>query len=269
MKTTKKVLVETHGSVIKLTLNDPKTLNAMGPEMANEIKDAVAYVADSQGKFRCLVITGAGRGFCSGGNVAWIDENQQTKRSGEKVEHGVSLGTHHHHVLKQLKQLSIPIVTAVNGPAAGIGLSYALAGDMIVAASSAFFVASYRNIGISVDGGASWMLSRYIGWARAKELLLMGSRLPASKALAWGLINRVFSDDDFATETMALASELANGPTVALGEIRKLAWEGWNNSYEDHLDLEEQTLPLTFATEDSIEGAKAMLEKRPAIFKGQ
>ena len=170
-------------------------LENMGAQMANELKDAIELLSKTQDKYRCLIITGAGRGFCSGGNVAWIDENQESKRAGDTVEHGVSLGTHHHHVLKLLKQLSIPIITAVNGPTAGIGLSYALAGDIIVAASSAFFVASYRNIGISADGGASWTLPRYIGWARAKELLLLGNRLPAPKALAWGLINRVFSDD--------------------------------------------------------------------------
>ena len=264
-----KILIDTHQAVFKITLNDPDTLNAMGAQMATEFRDAIESLARNENNYRCLLITGAGRGFCSGGNVAWIDENQENSRSGETANHGITLGTHHHHALKLLKNLPIPIVTAVNGPAAGIGFSYAMAGDMIVAARSAFFVASYRNIGISPDGGMSWMLPRLIGVARAKELLLMGNRLPAEKALEWGLVNRVFDDETFQGDAMELAQELAEGPTVALGQIRKLAWQALDNSFENHLDLEEEILPTTFATEDSVEGPKAMLEKRKAEFKGR
>ena len=131
---TEKVAIDIEGAVVRLTFNDPATLNAMGERMVNDIRDAVQYVGDPENGFRCLVITGAGRGFSSGGSVAWMDSARQEGDGGRKTSHGITLGTHHHYVLKKLRDLPIPIITAVNGPAAGIGFSYALAGDMIVAA---------------------------------------------------------------------------------------------------------------------------------------
>lgn len=263
-----KVRIEEDGGIVTLTLNDPDTLNAMGEQMCNEFREAVRYVSANKDKFRCLVLTGAGRGFCSGGSVAWMDEGRSAREAGEPVDFGVSLSTHHHYVLKLIKDLPFPVITAVNGPAAGLGFSYALAGDMIVASESAFFLAAFTRIGVSPDGGLSWMLPRMIGWARAKELILMAQRLPAQTALEWGLINRVYPDKTFREETKNIAEQMANGPTVALGISRRLAWESWANSYEEQLDTEERLQPLTFATEDAAEGGRAMLEKRAPQFKG-
>ncbi|KHK93626.1 enoyl-CoA hydratase-related protein [Novosphingobium malaysiense] len=264
-----KVLIDTEGSVVRLTFNDPGTLNAMDAQMANEVRDAVKSVADPQNGFRCLLITGAGKGFCSGGSVAWMDSARQEGDAGSRTDHGVTLGTHHHYVLKALRSLPIPIVTAVNGPAAGLGFSYALAGDMVVAARSSFFLSAFRRIGVSPDGGLSWMLPRIVGWARAKELMVMGNRLSAADALDWGLVNRVFDDDVFMDEAMRVARELAEGPTVALGITRQLFWESWSRSYEEQLDQEERLQPCTFATHDAAEGGRAMLEKRKAVFEGR
>lgn len=258
--------LETTGSILTITLNHPQTLNAMSAQMAGEMRDAIRYAADPGHQIRCLVITGAGRAFCSGGNVGMMaGDDSQPEAETERV----SLGTHHHYVLKQLRELPYPVVTAVNGPAAGLGFSYALAGDMIVAAQSAFFLAAFRNIGVSPDGGLSWTLPKLIGWARAKELLLMGNRLSAEQALEWGLVNRVFDDASFMDETMALAQQLAEGPTVALGAMRQLAWEGWEQNFAQHLDREEQVQLGTFATADAREGAMAMLEKRKPVFSGK
>lgn len=263
------VNVDVDGAVITITLNDPDSLNALGAQMANDLREAVGYAADPEHDFRCLVLTGAGRGFCSGGSLTLMDEGRRAREAGREASSNVTLGTHHHYVLKRLKDLPYPVITAVNGPAAGLGFSYALAGDMIVAARSAFFLAAFRRIGVSPDGGLSWMLPRMIGWARAKELILLGNRLPAERALEWGLINRVYEDDVFMDETMQLAHELANGPTVALGISRRLAWESWSRSFEEHLDQEERLQPLTFATQDATEGGRAMLEKREAKFTGR
>ena len=264
-----KVSLDQKGAVLRLTLNDPDTLNAIGAQMANELRDAVRFAAEQQGTARCLLITGTGRGFCSGGNVGWIDENRNNPESGGATDHGVRLGTHHHYVLKLLMDLPYPIVTAINGPAAGIGFAYALAGDMIAAAKSAFFVAAFRNLGVSPDGGLSWLLPRIVGWARAKELLLMGQRLSAEQALDWGLVTRVYDDVDFSHHAMKLAEEIADGPTVALGEIRRLARAAWDNSYAQQLDLEESVQPATFGTADAAEGARAMLENRRPEFRGR
>lgn len=261
------VRVAFDGPVAILTLNDPATLNALGERMNIELVEAVRYVKDPEQGVRCLVITGAGRGFCSGGSVNLIDS--ATSGEGEPLSTPIALGTHLHYALKLLKDLPFPVMTAVNGPAAGFGFSFALAGDLVVAAKSAFFLSAFRRLGVSPDGGLSWMLPRIVGWARAKELMVLGNRLPAATALEWGLVNRVYEDADFMDETMALARELAAGPTFALGITRRLFWEGWQRSYEEQLDLEERVQPLTFATHDAAEGARAMLEKREARFQGK
>jgi len=258
------VQLETIDSVLKLTLNDPASLNAMSASMAREMREAVRFACDPSQNFRCLVITGAGRAFCSGGNLGMMDGSRQDAETDP-----VSLSTHHHHVIKLLKSLPYPVITAVNGPAAGLGFSYALTGDLIVAAQSAFFLAAFRNVGVSPDGGLSWTLPKYIGWARAKELLLMGNRLSAEQALEWGLINRVFDDESFMAQTMKLAKEVAAGPTVALGAIRQLTWDGWDTSLEQHLDQEERVQLRTFASSDAREGAMSLMEKRAPVFTGK
>jgi 2-(1,2-epoxy-1,2-dihydrophenyl)acetyl-CoA isomerase len=260
-----KVLVETIDSVIKITLNDPATLNALGEAMAGEIREAVMFAADPKQEFRCLLLTGSGRAFCSGGSIRMMGEGKQSQDPIDRI----SLSTHHHYVMKLLKDLPFPIIAAVNGPAAGLGFSYALAGDLIVAARSAYFLAAFRNIGVSPDGGLSWVLPKLVGMARAKELMLMGNRLPAEQALEWGLINRVYDDEVFQEKTIELAQEVANGPTVALGKIRQLALESWDLTFEQHLNEEEVLQLQTFATTDAKEGAQAMLEKRSAHFVGK
>ncbi|MBV1917163.1 MAG: enoyl-CoA hydratase/isomerase family protein [Sphingomonadaceae bacterium] len=262
---TNKVLIDTDGPVAVITLNEPDALNAMGVALVAELVAAVKFVSDPSNGFRCLMITGAGRGFCSGASVAMIG-NEDGSESAADID---MLGPHLLHVMKQIKDLPFPVVTAVNGPAAGFGFAFALAGDMVVAARSAFFLSAYRRIGISPDGGLSWMLPRIVGLARAKELMIMGTRLPAETALDWGLANRVFDDETFRQDAMALAQELANGPTVALGVTRQLFWESLSRSYEEQVDQEMKLQPITLVTDDATEGGRAMLEKRSAQFKGR
>ena len=160
-------------------------------------------------------------------------------------------------------------MTAVNGPAAGAGMSFALMGDMILAARSAYFLQAFRRIGLVPDCGSTWLLPRLVGKARSIELSLMGERLPAEKALEWGLINRVYDDGALMGEAMKLAHELANGPTVALSLIRQLYWESPDNSFEEQLNLEFKSQRVAGAAEDFREGVTAFLEKRPAKFKGK
>lgn len=254
------VLVDHSDDILTLTLNEPDTLNAMSATLAQAFLEAVEFAADPAQSFRCLVITGAGRGFCSGGNVGMM--------SGDGNGGRIRLATHHHRVMQLLRDLPYPIITAVNGPAAGLGFSYALAGDLIVAARSAFFLAAFRNIGVTPDGGLSWTLPRIVGWARAKELLLLGERLPAEQALEWGLVNRVFEDAVFAAEARRLACEVAAGPTAALATMRRLAWQAWQQDFDAQLAREEALQLEAFATRDAREGALAMLEKRKPRFTG-
>lgn len=251
------------GGIARITLNDPATLNAMGATMAREFREAVRAVADGGAAVRCLLITGAGRAFCSGGNLEMMDGD------GQGGSDRVTLGTHHHYFLKLLRDLHCPVVTAVNGPAAGFGFSLALAGDLVVAARSAYFLTAFDKLGISPDGGLSWLLPRVVGWARARELLLLGEPLSSGQALEWGLVNRVYEDDRFSADTDVLVQKLAEGPTVALGTIRRLAWETWDLSFAGQLDREERLQLDTFASEDAREGVRARMEKREPHFRGR
>ena len=164
--------------------------------------------------------------------------------------------------------MNIPIVTAVNVAAAGIGMSFALMGDIVFASKSAFFLQAFRRIGLVPDGGSTWLLPRLIGNARAKELSILGERLPAEKAYDWGLINRLTEDDTLIDEAMKVCKELAYGP-MSLRLIRKAFWESSDNTYEEQINLERDLQFEAGNSEDFKEGVKAFLEKRDAEFKGK
>jgi 2-(1,2-epoxy-1,2-dihydrophenyl)acetyl-CoA isomerase len=172
-------------------------------------------------------------------------------------------------MLRRLRDLPIPIVTAVNGPAAGAGMSLALMGDLVVCARSSYFLQAFRRIGLVPDCGSTWLLPRLIGRARAMELSLLGEKLPAETALAWGLVNRVVEDGLLMEEARGVARKLADGPTLALGLIRRLYWESPDNSHEDQIELERRFQTQAGASADFQEGVAAFLEKRPARFEGR
>jgi 2-(1,2-epoxy-1,2-dihydrophenyl)acetyl-CoA isomerase len=260
----KHVTLDFEGPVAILKLDHPEVMNAVSMDMLGGLGEALDAVDDRRGEVRCLVITGAGRAFCAGANLQGRD-NQKPGRS----DAGKMLETGYHPFLRRLRNLHCPIVTSVNGAAAGAGMSFALMGDMILCARSAYFLQAFRRIGLVPDCGSTWLLPRLVGKARSVELSLMGERLPAEKALEWGLVNRVYDDAALMEETMKLARELADGPTIALSLIRRLYWESPDNSFEDQLDLEQQMQRRAGAAEDFKEGVTAFLEKRPAKFKGK
>jgi 2-(1,2-epoxy-1,2-dihydrophenyl)acetyl-CoA isomerase len=257
----KHVTLDFDGPVAILKLDHPEVMNAVSIDMLGGLGEALDEVDD---KVRCLVVTGAGRAFCTGANL----QGRNNAKPG-KSNAGAALETAFHPFLRRLRNLHCPIVTSVNGPAAGAGMSFALMGDMILCARSAYFLQAFRRIGLVPDCGSTWLLPRLIGKARSVELSLMGERLPAEKALEWGLVNRVHDDAALMEETMKLAHELANGPTIALSLIRKLYWESPENSFEDQLNLEFESQRIAGAAEDFKEGVTAFLEKRPAKFKGK
>ena len=260
----KHVTLDFDGPVAILKLDHPEVMNAVSMDMLGGLGEALDAIDDRRNEVRCLVMTGAGRAFCAGANLQARD-NQKRGRS----DAGKTLETGYHPFLRRLRNLHCPIVTSVNGAAAGAGMSFALMGDMILCARSAYFLQAFRRIGLVPDCGSTWLLPRLVGKARSVELSLMGERLPAEKALEWGLVNRVFDDTALMEETMKLAHELANGPTIALSLIRRLYWESPDNSFEDQLDLEQQMQRKAGAAEDFEEGVTAFLEKRPAKFKGK
>jgi 2-(1,2-epoxy-1,2-dihydrophenyl)acetyl-CoA isomerase len=251
------------GPVAILRMNDPDVLNALSPGMIKGMTEALDVLATQDVPPRCLVLTGTGRAFSTGANLQGRGKNGIVSGAGQTLE------TVFHPFIRRLRDLPCPIVTAVNGPAAGAGMSVALMGDLVFCARSAYFLQAFRRIGLVPDCGSTWLLPRLIGRARAIELSLLGERLPAETALAWGLVNRVFDDAALIDETLRVAADLANGPTMALGLIRRLYWESADNSYEQQLDLECRLQRQAGSTEDFREGVTAFLEKRPAKFIGK
>jgi 2-(1,2-epoxy-1,2-dihydrophenyl)acetyl-CoA isomerase len=260
----KHVTLAFDGPVAVLTLDHQEVMNAVSIDMLGGLADALDEIDTRKAEVRCLVITGAGRAFCTGANLQGRDKPKPGRSHA-----GAALETAFHPFLRRLRNLHCPIVTAVNGPAAGAGMSFALMGDMILCARSAYFLQAFRRIGLVPDCGSTWLLPRLIGKARAVELSLLGEKLPAEKALEWGLVNRVHDDAALIGETMKLAQDLANGPTVALSLIRKLYWDSPDNSFEDQLNLEFESQRTAGSSEDFKEGVTAFLEKRPAKFKGK
>lgn len=254
--------------IATLTLNHPEVLNALSPPMLAGLNAALDAVEDPARGVRCLLLTGEGRAFCTGANLQGRGGGSgaqvpRTRRAGAALE------TEYHPLLRRLRDLPCPIVAAVNGPAAGAGMSVALMADLILAAESAYFLQAFRRIGLVPDCGATWLLPRRIGHARAIELSLLGEKLPARTALEWGLINRVVDDAGLMQAAAAIARNLADGPTVALGLTRRLYWESPANGFEDQLDLECRLQREAGATDDFFEGVTAFLEKRAARFQGR
>jgi len=261
-----RIKIEFKNNIGLLTLNHPEALNAVSLQMIRELNRVMDEIEDPSNAARCLLITGAGRGFCAGANLS--DPEKRMGRD-QELDMGEGLEKWYNPFLIRLRDLRMPIVTAVNGPAAGVGMSLALMGDMVLAARSAFFLQAFRRIGLVPDGGATFILPRMIGFSRAMELSLLGERLPAEKALEWGMINRIYADDRLMPEAHKLAEELAGGPTEALRLIRQAYWKSSDNTYEEQLTLERTLQRQAGQTQDFKEGVSAFLEKRPAKFQGK
>lgn len=242
-----------------IALSHPETVNALSTAMMAGLNQALDHV--ETGEFRALILTGEGRGFCSG-----ADLNELPRRQAEGA--GETLEQLYHPALRRLRDLKMPLITAINGPAVGIGVSFALMGDLIVAARSAYFLLSFSHIGLVPDGGATWLLPRLIGLARARELALLAEKLPAEQALEWGLINRVADDERLIEEAMALAERLVEGP-AALRLTRRLFWESPHNSYEEQLGRERVAQSEAGRTQDFWEGLSAFQQKRRPHFKNE
>lgn len=248
-----------HGKVAIIALSHPATVNALSSAIMTGLNRALDKV--ETGNFRALILTGEGRGFCSGADLGELPK-RQAEGAGETLEQL------YHPALRRLRDLEMPLVTAINGPAVGIGVSFALMGDLTVAARSAYFLLSFARIGLVPDGGATWLLPRLIGLARARELALLAEKLPAERALEWGLINRVVDDAGLMEEVIALAQGLAEGP-AALRLTRKLFWESPHSSYEEQLGRERAAQSEAGKTHDFREGLSAFQQKRPPRFKGE
>ena len=245
-----------------LKFNHPEVMNAIGGQMLRDFAVALSEVRNPERGARCLLLTGEGRGFCAGANLQ--DEERGERRGGA----GDGLRSTYHPLLLALRDLNMPIVTAVNGAAAGVGMSFAMMGDIVCASKNAFFLQAFARIGLIPDGGATFLLPRLVGWGRAMELSLLAERLAAEQAQEWGIVNRLFEDNDALMEgAMALARQLARGPR-SLVLIRQAYWSTWHNAYEQQLDLEARLQSEAGQSDDFREGVSAFLEKRDAKFTG-
>ena len=249
-------------NVANIVLNRPERLNAMPPQMADEIADALDHIGDS----RVVLFSGEGRAFCSGADLA-------AGASGSSVTGGQAsykaLTRAYNPTMAKLAKLPIPIICAVNGPAAGVGCSLALAADFTLASKSAYFLQAFVNIGLVPDGGSSWMLPRLIGKARATEMMLLGEKIGGEKAADWGLIYKCTEDDVLMSEAQALAQRLANGPTVALGLMRQGIATALESDYATALRIEAENQRIAGDSSDAREGAISFLKKRKANFTGK
>ncbi|KQN03783.1 enoyl-CoA hydratase-related protein [Sphingomonas sp. Leaf25] len=244
------------GDVLRLTLDRPDRLNAAPPALFDAIRECLGHLDGA----RAVLLCGEGRAFCSGADIA--------AAAGLADPHG-ALTDHYHPTLQAIADLDVPVVSAVRGAAAGIGCSLALAADFCVAADNAYFLQAFINIGLVPDGGASWMLPRLIGRARAARMMLLGERIDAATALDWGMIHAVVPDDTLEAEALALAHRLAAGPTVALGLARRNLTHALDSSYPDAMAREAEAQRTARGTADAIEGAGAFIAKRNPRFLGR
>lgn len=262
-----KVRTHTDGQVGVITINDPATLNAAGLDVMDGLRAAFDRFGQEDAGVRAVVLTGEGRGFCSGANLSGGGVSGAST-SREESDAGAALETVYNPFVTSLRDYPVPIVTAVNGAAAGVGCSLALMGDIIVAGESAYFLQAFRRIGLVPDGGSTYLLPRLVGKARAMEMALLGDRVPARTALEWGLINRCVADDQLMPTALEIARTLASGPK-SMGYIRKLVWDSLDADWGEQLQAERLVQRTAGRTEDFREGVLAFLQKRPAEFKGR
>jgi 2-(1,2-epoxy-1,2-dihydrophenyl)acetyl-CoA isomerase len=257
------ITLDTAGGVATVTLNRPDAFNALNLTLGRELF-SVTIELDEDPAVRCIVVTGAGKAFCGGGDVKDFADN--LPRVGALIK---ELTTYVHGAVSRLVRTPKPVLTAVNGVAAGGGLSLAIAGDLVLAAESARFTMAYSRIAVTPDGSSTYWLPRLVGLRRAIELFYTNRVLTAREALDWGLVSRVVPDAELRESTRRLADELAQGPTLALGRGKLLFHASTTESLETQMEMESQSIARSGHTEDFAEGVRAFVAKRPPAFKGR
>ncbi len=248
-----------------IELNRPEALNAWNAQFGADLLAALRAVAEDD-SVRAVAITGAGRAFSSGADLKDVSGGDVTPEGHPDVYK--ALTERYHPIMHAIRDMPKPVVACVNGPAVGIGCSLALCCDLIVACESAYFLLAFVNIGLAPDGGSSLFMPTRVGMARASELALLGERLPAAKALEWGLINRVFADERLAEEGTALLARLAAGPTRSYAGSKRQLNNWLYPRMAEQLELEAQIQQEMAGSSDFVEGAMAFLQKRPTQFTG-
>ncbi len=257
------VLVQRSGDVTTVTLNRPDKLNCFNAEMHAALRAALAAAAGDG--TRCLVLTGAGRGFCAGQDLS----DRIRSPDAPPPDLGASLDANYNRLIRALKGLAMPVIAAVNGIAAGAGANLALAADIVVAARSASFVQSFCKVGLIPDSGGTWSLPRLVGHARATALAMLGDKVAAEQAAAWGMIWQCVDDERLMEVTGAMAAHLATQPTRGLALTKMALARSATNTLDEQLDLERDLQAETGRSRDYREGVQAFFEKRPPRFEGR
>lgn len=258
------VIYEVRGHVAYLTLNRPKSLNALNLDMIEALRVTTAK-AETDPQVRAILIAGAGDHFMAGGDLKWFREQLALPPIKRQPMFERVIGDVHQTTL-QLRRCGKPVVAAVRGAVAGFGLSLMLAADMALAADDAYFTLAYSNIALSPDGGATWSLPRTVGMKRSMEIALLGDRFDASQALAWGMVNRVVSAAELLSQADALAQRLAAGPAEALAHTKRLINTSLNATLAEQLHAEQRAFAASGVNPDFEEGLAAFFEKRQAKF---
>ncbi|HEU4820536.1 MAG TPA: enoyl-CoA hydratase-related protein [Qipengyuania sp.] len=262
MATYETILAERTGGVLQITLNRPERLNAASIQLADEFRAALYDLGDA----RAVLITGAGKGFCSGADLSARGEASAITSQGGSHQ---ALQNHYNPLVSQILRLPVPVVTAVNGAAAGVGCSIALAGDFVLAGQSAYFLQAFVNIGLVPDGGSTWLLARAIGRARATHMMMLGEKIGAEQAEEWGLIYKAVEDAALMEDAGALAQKLAEGPTLAYATMKRNIATALDGTINDVFLAEAEGQRLAGASADAMEGGMAFLQKRKAQFQGR
>ncbi|MCU0669548.1 MAG: 2-(1,2-epoxy-1,2-dihydrophenyl)acetyl-CoA isomerase PaaG [Myxococcota bacterium] len=257
------ILYDCADGVATVTLNRPDRLNSFTEEMHHALRAAIDR-AEAE-KARALLLTGAGRGFCAGQDLA----NRLAAPGAEKPDLGRTIGEFYNPLIRRLRALHMPVICAVNGVAAGAGANVALSCDIVLAARSASFLQAFAKIGLVPDSGGTYWLPHLVGTARAMGLALLADKLSADDAERWGLIWKAVDDDKLMSEARAIAAQLASGPTMALVAIKRAIHAAEKNTLDEQLDHERDVQRALGASEDYAEGVRAFMEKRKAQFKGR
>jgi 2-(1,2-epoxy-1,2-dihydrophenyl)acetyl-CoA isomerase len=258
-----KITYDLSDGIATVTLNRPEVFNALDAQLARELHDAIIASSEDEA-VRVVILTGTGRAFCAGGDVKGFCDTIDTIGA-----HVKRLTTELHGAVSRMIRMPKPVISAVNGVAAGGGMSLALAGDLILATASARFTMAYTQIGASPDGSSTFTLPRLVGVKRALELTLLNPVLSAQEAKEWGIVNRVYPDDAFQAEVQTIATQLAQGPTLAYGRTKALLYSSTSETLETQMEYETLHIAASGKTADFREGVFAFAEKRQPSFQGR
>ena len=262
------ILLEKKGPIALLTLNRPEMLNALGQEGDGAAIEAACGEITSDSSLRCAVLTGAGRAFSAGGDVKAMKERTGAF-SGSPADIRDGYRRNIHRIVRALYNLEVPLISAINGPAIGLGCDVACMADIRIASDTAKMGVTFLKLGLIPGDGGAWLLPRLIGASRAAELLFTGDVIDAQTAAEWGLVSRVVPADRLMDETMALADKIAQQPPQALRLAKTLMRQGATASYDAIMEMSAAAQALMHETEDHREGVDAILEKRPPVFRGR